>query len=396
MPAAAVRADGAPASAGVDQLDALTSLRFLAALYVLAFHYASLFPQSLSHDYGLGLGYSGVTFFFVLSGFILAHNYGRQAGGAGIDLRAYAIARVARIFPVLLLSLAVALPVLALDLALTADASFRAVKLSSIVLAPLGLQAWAPGSASTFNGPSWSVSAELFFYLVLPFVLGPILRRPLAWCAGVLALWAALAVTAWQLWLQLGDGSSVIFGHATLRLAVIEQTLKYLPPVRLPEFLLGIIVYALWAGRRDSLRGPRMLVALVLALAAMPALAVTAPEIVLHNGLTALVWAPLIVWAAGTRGGLLHHPFAVYLGRISYSLYLLHLPLGALVICCDQLLLGGALSQLPHARCAIAVALSLSAASVVYARIEEPWRRAITTRLREGQPAQQPHAVARA
>ena len=59
----------------VQQLDALTLLRFFASLYVLAFHYDALIFGEMSSSGFVSLGYSGVTFFFLLSGFILSHTY---------------------------------------------------------------------------------------------------------------------------------------------------------------------------------------------------------------------------------------------------------------------------------------------------------------------------------
>src|SRR5262249_3327802 len=97
---------GKKAHSKVEHLNALTSLRFFAAMYVLAFHYA---PSNASSSF-LRFGYTGVTFFFILSGFILAHNY------QGVDFRdrfnrySYFSARIARIYPVFLLSLLASLP----------------------------------------------------------------------------------------------------------------------------------------------------------------------------------------------------------------------------------------------------------------------------------------------
>ena len=56
-----------------EHIHALTSLRFFAAFYVMGFHYEIYFFKEEARL--LSLGYSGVTFFFVLSGFILSHAY---------------------------------------------------------------------------------------------------------------------------------------------------------------------------------------------------------------------------------------------------------------------------------------------------------------------------------
>src|SRR5262245_1529969 len=58
-------------------LPALTSVRFLAALHVVVYHFFLVFPSRLPWLVAgvIGAGYTGVSFFFVLSGFVLAYNY---------------------------------------------------------------------------------------------------------------------------------------------------------------------------------------------------------------------------------------------------------------------------------------------------------------------------------
>src|SRR5690348_16143429 len=93
----------------VKQLDALTSLRFFAAIYVLIFHYNSV-QGSIFDTRFARLGYSGVTFFFILSGFILAHNYHQVRFDERRNLYRYFAARISRIYPVFLLSLTISVP----------------------------------------------------------------------------------------------------------------------------------------------------------------------------------------------------------------------------------------------------------------------------------------------
>ncbi|MDG4896139.1 acyltransferase family protein [Mesorhizobium sp. WSM4976] len=97
-----------PSPAG-SNLTQLTSLRFFAAVYVLAFHSVDIngAPRLIANF--VKNGYLGVSFFFLLSGFILTHSYvGRMPHWD--DVGRFAVARFARIYPVYLLALAVALP----------------------------------------------------------------------------------------------------------------------------------------------------------------------------------------------------------------------------------------------------------------------------------------------
>jgi peptidoglycan/LPS O-acetylase OafA/YrhL len=94
-------------------LPALTGIRFFFALGVVLFHQLPSFspedlaqlPQWLLNF--LATGYIGVSFFFVLSGFILGHTYARARR---LDLRAFYVARFARVYPLFLFSLGIYLP----------------------------------------------------------------------------------------------------------------------------------------------------------------------------------------------------------------------------------------------------------------------------------------------
>jgi peptidoglycan/LPS O-acetylase OafA/YrhL len=99
----------ASAHASVAQLHALTSLRFVAAALVVLFHYkAHLFADNGWPTPKLAeIGYTGVTFFFILSGFILAYNYWQTDFSQSNNLIRFFQARIARVYPVYICSLAV-------------------------------------------------------------------------------------------------------------------------------------------------------------------------------------------------------------------------------------------------------------------------------------------------
>ena len=88
-----------------NQLDALTGLRFLAALHVVVFHSRSLFsaaPQAIQ-DF-LFTGSVAVALFFTLSGFVLTINYAAPDRSAIPNLRQFWAARFARIYPLYLVA----------------------------------------------------------------------------------------------------------------------------------------------------------------------------------------------------------------------------------------------------------------------------------------------------
>ena len=150
-------------------IPALTSLRFFAALAVVAHHGVGLWNFELS-PFIRQFAEIGVSFFFVLSGFVLVWNYSNLNSSERIG---FYFKRFLRIYPTHWLITA-----------LFAISSWAFV--SGFAIASLGkwwllvlltnfclLQSWIPIPAYYFsyNGPSWSVSCEIFFYLLFPILL---------------------------------------------------------------------------------------------------------------------------------------------------------------------------------------------------------------------------------
>ena len=375
-----------PAPAGphpaVEPLPALTSLRFLAAAYVLAFHFAGYELSRAAMPNAIFLGYSGVTFFFLLSGFILAYNYQRVDLSERPALARFLRARIARVYPVYLLALAIGLPSF-VAWTLKTVPPLQTLMAASAVLAPLGLHAWVPGAACALDCPSWSVSTELFFYAAFPLLLPLVLRRPGATALVTLTAWAVgvtLAILAWALY---APGLSLI-APTTDAANLLSQAIKYNPLLRLPEFVAGLLLFALW--RRVRLPVWSLLTGAGVAAAFLVGNVEAIPEVLMHNGLTALVWAPVILAGAQVRSGPLTAGWFVFLGRISFALYLLHVPIYVFVSGLHRALLAGRLDGIPWLTAALAAFLSLAAASAVHLAIEEPARRRL---LRPRAPARE-------
>lgn len=149
------------------KLDPLTSLRFFAAAMIVISHAHPIFG-SLGVANSAPLG-QGVSFFFVLSGFILAYNYPALEGSAAI--RRFWLARFARVFP---LHFVTCMLWIAIAFNFDREKYFPGLegllKLASNLLL---LQTWVPLKDwnLSFNGVSWSLSAELFFYACFPFLV---------------------------------------------------------------------------------------------------------------------------------------------------------------------------------------------------------------------------------
>lgn len=151
----------------------LTSLRFLFAFMVFASHLGFL-NQSESnilrwiYDSIFYEGYIGVSFFFILSGFILAYNYQDGIQKKQKSKRTFYQARFARIFPLHILTLIISIP-LTYSVFIQKKSLWFSQALTNVTLT----QSYIPIKSIyfSFNAPSWSISNEMFFYLVFPFLI---------------------------------------------------------------------------------------------------------------------------------------------------------------------------------------------------------------------------------
>ena len=297
------QAAGAPAAAGGGRLPSLTSLRAVAALAVFTRHASEVFYAS-GHDSPLTRqGATGVSFFFVLSGFVLTWST-RPAEGAGAFWRR----RFARIYPTYLVMLLVT------QVAVGARHGFAPVPLLANALL---VQSWVPRSSVYFASGmgAWSLGCEAFFYLLFPLVLArltglaPRRRWQLAGAAAAAEVALALVV------------------HSPQQAGGVGLWLMYVLPLsRLGEFVIGVV---LALAVRDGLR-PRIGLGPALALAAGAyLLAGFVPVYLMWAAVTlapfALVLAVAAAGDADGRPSALHHRWLVRAGEWSYSFYLVHI-----------------------------------------------------------------------
>lgn len=289
---------GTPAT--VTRLDSLTGLRFFAAFAVFAFHSLHYGHQTLGTALFFG-GPTGVSFFYVVSGFVMAWT----ARPSDTAVRFYR-RRFARIYPAYVVAWLVSLAILVL----------QGRRPGAVDLLPLSvLQSWFPSSTFYWatNAVFWSLSCEAFFYLAFPavrWVLARLsVRATVAGGAVLLAVVLALAAVTNSL------------GHGPVAYWLVAVC----PLTRLPEFALGAAMGTLLS------RGLRVRIPLV------PAafLAVGAFEAAGHVpaafAVAAVTLVPfsLLVWSAasadleGRRSAFRARPL-VLLGTWSYAFYLVH------------------------------------------------------------------------
>ncbi len=316
-----------PSSTSPAYLTNLTPLRGIAALIVLFFHFdlfwggpfkGTLF--STETTLFVKKGYLLVDFFFVLSGFIMCHVYGRFFADS-VQKPAFwqfIKARFARIYPLHLFTLvwAILLFVGILWVGFPLDAREKSVfDLSAIPAHLVLIQAMGIYPGYTWNGPSWTISVEWWMYVLFPFVYGPVSRLTnwgrVIGLAGLLGLYAGLVyglnVFPQYPWVR-SLNVPPAFGGAFMRCAL--------------SFSVGMLFYGLFRQRWGQ---PWLANGYAtLGLAGTMALS-------MHLGLSDLVTVstfPLIILSAGYGSSVVNNLLTTKLmqrlGDLSFSVYLVN------------------------------------------------------------------------
>jgi len=287
-------------------ISSLTTLRWFAALYVFLFH-IQMRAELTSSPVGSVLisGYTGMTFFFVLSGFVLAYRYVDSSG----TYSSFVISRLARIYPAFLVAFLLSIP--------TIDGVGSELFALNFGMNLTLQQAWTPNLFSLgINSGTWSLSAEMFFYLLFP------VARPLILSSADRAskLWMMLAVF-WVL--------SFLPGLVEYLLPLPGSTGFYYssPIYRLPEFLVGITIADLWrGGHLKRLSGSAVFgAASAFASICVYTDGMKGGSLTLLNLVAIPFFGSLIAWSAKERPTFLEWRPLVYLGEISYGIYIYQL-----------------------------------------------------------------------
>ncbi|CAB5279523.1 putative acyltransferase [Burkholderia multivorans] len=306
------------------EIPALTGLRFVAAVSVVAFH-APLFGILPDHWFGRFQLMQGVSFFFVLSGFILQYNY--RDSISRIGFARFISLRIAKIWPLHLATLALYFLLIGGSLTFWWNAMTPWTFASVFAL----LQAWIPNPEIYFamNGSAWTLSVELFFYMCFP-VLCPIIRR----APRITAFASITAVLTY----------AFIMSHATHGL---DQAGLYsvIPFSRIAEFVVGAAVAELRFARTSmkpsaSFAGAIEILLLVLVVVwnyligstwegAAAVVGTALATLWRHTG-SMPVFALLLYFYSFNKGiisRLLSSKALIILGETSFALYLVQLPM---------------------------------------------------------------------
>ena len=338
-------------------LKPLTALRIVAAIWVVLYDY---WPNlGVASPMLVAKGYLGVEVFFTLSGFILCHVYLEQAEQHRLRYRAFLWARLARIYPMHLASIAMIGLMGAVAIALGRPVDANAISLNTLPANLLMINGWGFASVAGWNHASWSVSAQWFAYLTFPAFAALTLTlkdRPrlavglaVAFLAGVYAAFSRLT------------GQSLT--HATIAWGALRIV---------PCFALGCALYLAW--RADLVRSA----VLAWAGAAISGAALITfaqsdgPDtaIVIAGG--GLIVSLAFVSKTWTSRRVLSS--LVYMGEISYSVYMLFVPWQLLYVNLTSRVLHYDKAHMPVTVWAIFVLSLFPLAAAAHHLIERPAR----------------------
>jgi peptidoglycan/LPS O-acetylase OafA/YrhL len=290
-------------------LPSLTGLRWSAALLVFLYHvsvvqYFGGKSASLV-NWAFDAGNTGVSFFFVLSGFVLAWSTPQTSRATQFWRK-----RFARIYPLHLTTALLAL-LLAFTLAPGTKPDFAQLATNLSLT-----QSWIPNVSfyQSMNPVSWSLACEAFFYFLFPFLIGPLRRLESRGNAIIIT-----ACIAFEFLIpMLTNHLHPVGGPGFL--------LYFFPLVRLPEFLLGMALAQVVAA--DRWRGPGVAMSLAIT---MFGYFLTARvhldyryEACTAIGIMCLIAAVAIADVRGEPSPW-RTPRAVKLGELSFAFYMIHL-----------------------------------------------------------------------
>jgi peptidoglycan/LPS O-acetylase OafA/YrhL len=306
-------------------LPALTGIRTLLAIFIILFHFT---PPHLGLLYPvIDNAYVFVGFFFLLSGFVLTYNYSDRS--TTLSKREFWLARMARLYPVYVLVLAISLNMFRDEWYARSHEQFW----RGVILTPFLLQGWSPDLATFGNTVAWTLCSEFMFYLAFPFLLYAWATRMHWLNTRKRLITLFIALWAFGLMPHLLYG---IFNPDHLAAPADRYTsthllrfLKYTPAPYVCTFLAGVTLAKLHPLLPFSSRQRLALAAFGFSLLAiffytgMPA---RIPYLMMHGGLLVPVFSIITLGLAGPHiiSSLFSIRPLVLLGEASFALYLLH------------------------------------------------------------------------
>ncbi|MGL2964421.1 acyltransferase family protein [Flavobacterium sp. RSB2_4_14] len=296
------------------KIDQLTFTRFIASISIVIFHFGggSYVFNNVFLSFIFEQANLGVSYFFILSGFVMIIAYYQKES---IPFFSYIKNRLARIYPIYFVAIFLLIRI----------SIFSGISLTDVFLNLLMLQAWIPGKALGINFPGWSLSVELFFYLIFPFVFNYFYKKV------NFKITAICIIVFWVL-------SQVLFYFTTQNQVInlfyyTPKDLSYQPFMHLNQFLIGNLL-GLYFVNNYKKETKDFTLPIVLILGLLLFVFKFNIGMSYHNGLLAFLFAPLIYFIAISSGKIaafFSKKICIFLGEISYGIYIYQWPVWSII-----------------------------------------------------------------
>lgn len=293
------------------RIEQLTFTRFIAAFLIVIFHFGKKSPLFDNNYVGFIISQSniGVSYFFVLSGFVMMVAYYNRKE---INFFSYMKNRFARIYPVYFLAICIAF----LGYFLVNEINW-----DDLFLNILMIQTWILGKSQVFNPPAWSLSVELFFYLLFPLLFNKYFKK---------VSLRKMIIQVLLFWL-----SSQIIYHLCLSNEIMgllntesDTYFKCIPLLHLNQFIVGMLGGYIFMKYLTNIKYNTDVFLISLAGVLIIILKYNS-TVNLHNGALAIIYVIFLLLLSINNGyitRLFKNKKLVFLGEISYGIYILQDP----------------------------------------------------------------------
>jgi peptidoglycan/LPS O-acetylase OafA/YrhL len=318
----------------------------------MLFHFSTELKLHVLH-----MAYLAVDFFFLLSGFVIAHAYEKRLA-SDLGFKTFAVQRVIRLYPMYIMGLLLALipTILASEIGLPHQSRIPLTIsfLFGMLFLPTPSGVW-PHAHQVFpiNGPAWSLSTEMGINLVYAAVLKYLSDKHLIALAIISAM---LLVSSQYLYNGLGGDTYSDYLSGWIRVTF--------------AFPAGVLLYRIFERRRSrpALRGAFPLSALLL----ISIFALRTYSLILMI-LAIFIVFPTVIWiCADVQLGKMSNRVSRWLGEVSYPLYIIHIPILSLISAVDHWMYGQGAH--PYLKLTIYALLTLATARALNVFFDLPIR----------------------
>lgn len=304
----------------------LTGIRTCLALTILLFHFTPSGLRWEAHPWLslypiVDIGYVFVSFFFLISGFILSYNYAfREKPVNPVD---FWMARLSRLYPIYALTMLISTPFLINEYHVRSHQQFW----TGAIATPLLMQGWFPRLATFWMTVTWTLSCEVMLYLAFPWLVRIKWPKSLTVLVAMFLLFWVVGLVPHSIYIVRNpDHLAGMADRYSDGLWI--NTLKYTPLPYVCTFLAGLTLGHILEQWKPAVRGRTVLgvCGFLAAYGFVYHLVPRTPYILIHGGLMTPIFAMIILGLAGP--GPLEKVFSIppllTIGTSTYALYLLH------------------------------------------------------------------------